>query len=184
MSLIRLNYSAVTCLGVLAACFFCAGALACLCGRSGRYMIKSSAVVIGRSSDSKGDVDVDLSKEGPAVRVSRLHAQLNLMESGTFGIKNIGRRSLVVNGNMVSSVHLCLGVLYFHRCSAGFTGMVLEHACHVTCLHAQLQRAMSTKAAKQHSACWITNTSLRLGADCCDAGCTWSDLFSAASECG
>lgn len=39
-----------------------AGALACLCGSAGRWMIRRTAVSIGRSSDTKGDVDVDLGK--------------------------------------------------------------------------------------------------------------------------
>jgi hypothetical protein len=37
------------------------GALACLCGQQGRWLVRRSAVTIGRSTGSKGDVDIDLS---------------------------------------------------------------------------------------------------------------------------
>lgn len=43
------------------------GALACLCGQQGRWLVRRSAVTLGRSTDSKGEVDIDLSKAAPAV---------------------------------------------------------------------------------------------------------------------
>jgi len=82
------------------------GALACLCGRAGRYLVRRAAVSLGRSTDSKGDVDVDLAREGAAAKVSRLQAQLLLQPDGAFVLHNVGRRSVMVNGATVS----CFGV--------------------------------------------------------------------------
>lgn len=39
--------------------------LACLCGRYGQYGIKQTSVTIGRSTDSKGQVDIDLGLQEP-----------------------------------------------------------------------------------------------------------------------
>lgn len=60
--------------------------------------MRRAAASIGRSTDSKGDVDIDLAKEGPASKVSRLQAQLLLQPDGSFTIKNVGRRGIAVNG--------------------------------------------------------------------------------------
>ena len=76
------------------------GALACLCGRGGRYLVRRAAATIGRSTDSRGDVDVDLAREGgdAAGRVSRLQAQLLLRPDGAFWLTNVGRRAMAVDG--------------------------------------------------------------------------------------
>ncbi|KAG2441823.1 hypothetical protein HXX76_003431 [Chlamydomonas incerta] len=42
------------------------GAVGCLAGRSGRYYLRSTAVTLGRATDTKGDVDVDLAPEEAA----------------------------------------------------------------------------------------------------------------------
>lgn len=48
------------------------GALAVLCGRARRYLLRRTAVLLGRNTESQGRVDVDLSEEGPAAQtVSR-----------------------------------------------------------------------------------------------------------------
>lgn len=47
-------------------------------------------------------VDVDLSTEGDARKVSRLQAQLSLRPDGKFQLKNIGRRRVLVNNRKVS----------------------------------------------------------------------------------
>jgi hypothetical protein len=92
-------------------------------------VIRRTAVSLGRSSDSKGDVDVDLAKAptataaaagaagsgaaggaaggaaagvGGGVRsVSRLQAQLSLGLDGAWSICNTGRAPLAVNGKTV-----------------------------------------------------------------------------------
>jgi hypothetical protein len=94
-------------------------------------VIRRSAVSLGRSSDSKGDVDVDLAKaptaaaaaaaggagssaagaaaasgvaaagSGGVRSVSRLQAQLSLGLDGAWSICNTGRAPLAVNGKQV-----------------------------------------------------------------------------------
>ena len=49
-------------------------------------------------------VDVDLSTEGDARKVSRLQAQLSLRADGRFQLKNIGRRRVLVNNRKVCPV--------------------------------------------------------------------------------
>lgn len=82
-----------------------AGGLACLCGQHGRWVLRRSAVSLGRSTDAKGDVDVDLGKAageaGLGGRVSRLQAQLLLTADGVWSITNTGRTPLAVNGQQV-----------------------------------------------------------------------------------
>eukprot|EP00775_Hariotina_reticulata_P007147 gene7147-7362_t len=77
------------------------GGLACLSGQAGRWVVRRSAVTLGRSTDSKGDVDIDLGKAGAAGHVSRLQAQLTLCSDGVWSIRNTGRAKLVVNGSKV-----------------------------------------------------------------------------------
>jgi hypothetical protein len=77
-----------------------------MCSRDGRYLLRRTAVSLGRSTDSKGDVDVDLAKERPACKVSRLQAQLTLGRDGVWVLQNVGRRSLSVNGAPVGRVEV------------------------------------------------------------------------------
>lgn len=54
-------------------------------------------------------VDIDLTQEGNAKKVSRQQAQLALHADGRFLLTNIGRRMLLVNGKQVlqhHSIHL------------------------------------------------------------------------------
>jgi hypothetical protein len=64
-------------------------------------VVRRAAVSLGRSTDSKGDVDVDLGKGGAAGNVSRLQAQLTLCSDGMWSIRNTGRARLAVNGSRV-----------------------------------------------------------------------------------
>ncbi|GLC45367.1 Microspherule protein 1 [Pleodorina starrii] len=41
------------------------GAIACLAGRTAKYYLRSTVVTLGRTTDSKGDVDLDLTLEEP-----------------------------------------------------------------------------------------------------------------------
>lgn len=72
-------------------------ALAVLVGRRMRYFIRQSAVTLGRSG---GDhvADVDLAQEGDARFVSREHVHLAMHASGAFGVRNVGRVPIYVNG--------------------------------------------------------------------------------------
>ncbi|KAF5840948.1 hypothetical protein DUNSADRAFT_14972 [Dunaliella salina] len=76
------------------------GALACLAGRTGRYLVKRTTVLLGRSTEAKGEVDVDLSCEG-SCKVSRRQAYLTLEADGRFKITNAGQRLIVVDGKQV-----------------------------------------------------------------------------------
>lgn len=104
------------------------GALACLCGRHNRFLIKSSAVSLGRATEATQaccrsapmlephdvfkhgwrysmwqcmQVDIDLSSEGDARKVSRHQAHLALQPDGKFRLKNVGRRTVLVNNRQV-----------------------------------------------------------------------------------
>ncbi|KAK9826514.1 hypothetical protein WJX81_008639 [Elliptochloris bilobata] len=79
-----------------------AGALAVLCGRRVRFLLRRTCVSIGRSTDSHGPVDVDLALEGPAARVSRQQARLVLRSPGRHTLANTGRRALTVDNRRVA----------------------------------------------------------------------------------
>ena len=70
---------------------------ACLKGKHVRYLMTSPRVTIGRSTDEEA-VDIDLSKEGPAIKISRKQAFIQF-ESSTakFYITNTGRRHIFIN---------------------------------------------------------------------------------------
>jgi hypothetical protein len=80
-------------------------ALACLCGRSGRYLIRRTHILIGRDTEAKGAVDIDLSRElhkaEAAKRVSRRQAFLSLLPDGSFQIQNVGKQQMQVDGKLV-----------------------------------------------------------------------------------
>ena len=78
------------------------GSLACLCSRRGCFLIRRVFTSLGRSSDSKGDVDIDIGREALGGRVSRLQAHISLTETGSFTITNAGRRHFKVDGVQVS----------------------------------------------------------------------------------
>ena len=46
-------------------------------------------------------VDIDLSSEGDARKVSRQQAHLSLRPDGRFQLKNVGRRTILVNNRQV-----------------------------------------------------------------------------------
>ncbi|KAL6754529.1 hypothetical protein V8C86DRAFT_2700283 [Haematococcus lacustris] len=84
------------------------GALACLAGRCGRYLIHRTTVVLGRSTEGKGEVDVELGEAGPATKVSRRQAYLVLGPDGSFVLHNTGRRPLHVDGQLLQQFDSCL----------------------------------------------------------------------------
>ena len=49
-------------------------------------------------------VDVDLSEEGNAMGVSRQHAKLELKRDGSFYLRNVGRKPVLVNDARVLQV--------------------------------------------------------------------------------
>lgn len=76
--------------------------LAILKGRLVRYLMRSQEITVGRSTQSQG-VDVDLSLEGPAAKVSRRQACIKLKPDGEFLIFNEGKRPLYIDGHPVLS---------------------------------------------------------------------------------
>ncbi|GIL50384.1 hypothetical protein Vafri_6603 [Volvox africanus] len=61
----RLEALEATCSAVAQEDMESQGALACLAGRVAKYYLRSTAVTLGRTTESKGDVDVDLIPEEP-----------------------------------------------------------------------------------------------------------------------
>ncbi|XP_068142027.1 microspherule protein 1-like [Drosophila tropicalis] len=72
--------------------------LACLCGRNVRFLMRSKEISFGR--DTKNHVvDVDLSLEGPAAKISRRQGIIKLRSNGDFFIANEGKRAILIDGN-------------------------------------------------------------------------------------
>lgn len=71
--------------------------LAVLRGRLVRYLMRSKEITFGR--DAKDCiVDVDLSLEGPACKISRKQGTIKLRSNGDFFIMNEGKRPLFIDG--------------------------------------------------------------------------------------
>jgi FHA domain len=75
-------------------------ALAVLRGMKARFLLTKPEVLLGRCTDDQ-HVDIDLSLEGNASKVSRQHAFISQRKDGTFCVRNVGRRPLTVNGATV-----------------------------------------------------------------------------------
>merc|ERR1712012_886065 len=71
--------------------------LAVLRGRLVRYLMRSREISVGRAT-AVHTVDVDLTLEGPASKVSRKQAIIKLTNSGEFHIANEGKRPVMVIG--------------------------------------------------------------------------------------
>lgn len=70
------------------------------------------------------DIDIDLSIEGPAWKISRLQGYIKLRPDGTFHVKNEGRRPVYIDGKAVTtgarltlSDNCTFEVYYFHSTS-------------------------------------------------------------------
>ena len=74
--------------------------LAVLRGRQVRYLMRSREISVGRATEDL-TVDVDLSLEGPATKVSRKAAIIKLTNNGEFHLANEGKRPVMVNGTAV-----------------------------------------------------------------------------------
>ncbi|EGT31425.1 hypothetical protein CAEBREN_19790 [Caenorhabditis brenneri] len=71
-------------------------AVAMIHGRFLQYAMTGSVVIMGRSSINER-VDIDLSKEGPAAKVSRQQAVISHDSEHNFTIQNIGQRAIYVD---------------------------------------------------------------------------------------
>merc|ERR1719449_161387 len=74
--------------------------LAVLRGRLVRYLMRSREITVGRAAQDH-TVDVDLTLEGPASKVSRKQAIIKLTNSGEFYLANEGSRPVMVNGKPI-----------------------------------------------------------------------------------
>uniref|UniRef100_A0A4W4HIK1 Microspherule protein 1 n=1 Tax=Electrophorus electricus TaxID=8005 RepID=A0A4W4HIK1_ELEEL len=76
--------------------------LAALRGRMVRYLMRSREITLGRATRDK-QIDVDLSLEGPAWKISRQQGIIKLKNNGDFFIANEGRRPIYIDGRPVLS---------------------------------------------------------------------------------
>ncbi|KAJ8390481.1 hypothetical protein AAFF_G00102780 [Aldrovandia affinis] len=76
--------------------------LAALRGRMVRYLMRSREITLGRATKDK-QIDVDLSLEGPAWKISRKQGIIKLKNNGDFFIANEGRRPVYIDGRPVLS---------------------------------------------------------------------------------
>jgi len=74
--------------------------LAVLRGRLVRYLMRSREITFGRNTKDN-TVDVDLSLEGPSIKVSRKQGIIKLRSNGDFFISNMGKHPIFVDGNPV-----------------------------------------------------------------------------------
>ncbi|PIO39942.1 hypothetical protein AB205_0064110, partial [Aquarana catesbeiana] len=74
--------------------------LAVLRGRMVRYLMRSREITLGRATKDN-QIDVDLSLEGPAWKISRKQGVIKLKNNGDFFIANEGRRALYIDGRPV-----------------------------------------------------------------------------------
>ncbi|CAF1894782.1 hypothetical protein Bca4012_048872 [Brassica carinata] len=78
------------------------GAIAVLHCRDSKHFIRKQEVIIGRSCEGM-NVDIDLGKYGYGSKVSRRQALVKLEKNGTFSLKNLGKRHIIVNGEKLST---------------------------------------------------------------------------------
>lgn len=74
--------------------------LAVLRGRLVRYLMRSREITLGRATKDN-NIDVDLSLEGPAWKVSRKQGIIKLRNSGDFYVANEGKRAIHIDGKSV-----------------------------------------------------------------------------------
>ncbi|XP_070570019.1 microspherule protein 1-like [Ptychodera flava] len=75
--------------------------LAVLRGRLVRYLMRSREITLGRATKDN-NIDVDLSLEGPAWKISRRQGVIKLRNNGDFFIANEGKRPIYIDGKPVS----------------------------------------------------------------------------------
>ncbi|KAJ8321121.1 hypothetical protein KUTeg_002708 [Tegillarca granosa] len=74
--------------------------LAVLRGRLVRYLMRSREITLGRATKDN-QIDVDLSLEGPAWKISRRQGIIKLRSNGEFFIANEGKRAIYIDGKPV-----------------------------------------------------------------------------------
>lgn len=74
--------------------------LAVLRGRLVRYLMRSKEITLGRATKDN-QIDVDLSLEGPAWKISRRQGIIKLRSNGDFFLANEGKRPFYVDGKAI-----------------------------------------------------------------------------------
>ncbi|XP_064597826.1 microspherule protein 1-like isoform X2 [Liolophura sinensis] len=74
--------------------------LAVLRGRLVRYLMRSREITLGRATKDN-QIDVDLSLEGPAWKISRRQGIIKLRNNGDFFVANEGKRPIYIDGKPV-----------------------------------------------------------------------------------
>ncbi|XP_060554269.1 microspherule protein 1-like isoform X2 [Ruditapes philippinarum] len=74
--------------------------LAVLRGRLVRYLMRSREITLGRATKDN-QIDVDLSLEGPAWKISRRQGIIKLRGNGDFYIANEGKRPIYIDGKPI-----------------------------------------------------------------------------------
>jgi len=74
--------------------------LAVLRGRLVRYLMRSKEITLGRSTKDN-PIDVDLSLEGPAWKISRRQGIIKLKDTGEFYVVNEGKRPIYIDGKPI-----------------------------------------------------------------------------------
>jgi len=83
--------------------------LAVLRGRLVRYLMRSREITLGRCTKDSV-VDVDLSLEGPASKISRKQGIIKLQPNGDFIIANTGKRPFYIDSKPVLGAGSCLKI--------------------------------------------------------------------------
>ncbi|XP_057469468.1 LOW QUALITY PROTEIN: uncharacterized protein LOC130758542 [Actinidia eriantha] len=77
------------------------GALAVLYGRRTKFYIKKTMVELGREAEGS-KVDIDLAREGRANKISRKQARIQMDQSGSFYLTNVGKCSILINNKEIA----------------------------------------------------------------------------------
>ena len=85
-------------------------------------------------------VDIDLTQEGNAKKVSRQQAQLALHSDGRFVLTNIGRRALSVNGSQLVQHHT---ITLQHLSVIDFAGIRLLFLVNHSAVHRLVARSQN-----------------------------------------
>ncbi|XKL59884.1 hypothetical protein PGB90_000900 [Kerria lacca] len=110
--------------------------LAVLRGKCVRYLMRSKEISLGRKTQDN-EVDVDLSLEGPAWKISRRQASIRVKNNGEFFIASEGKRPIYVDGNPVltgnkrvlnnNSVLEIAGLRFIFLINYEFLNIIIRH---------------------------------------------------------
>ena len=78
------------------------GIIAKIIGQNTMFTLTKRESTVGRSTTDSA-VDVDLSKEGNAAKISRVQAYLKLRWNGEFTLRNVGKRPIWINNKPIET---------------------------------------------------------------------------------